>query len=270
MKAKKGGDQSSDINVYGVVVDANHPYKANHKYICSFKIVDPSLNIRHTSKEGSKGLNKNFATAIFYANSIDQLPHVPRVGDIVRIHRAQYKEHQDTKQFNVNLFFRSSYLLFHLDPQAAIAAAKSEEAKQSTTAKGKFVKDEEGVLRDSPKKGSVSLAKAKRQLKKRTKMVPNKYLPYSRSSENYTLTQNDIANLEKLRIWAKHFLSQVGEVVPKWHTSLDKVTPGAKNLDLLCLVHSIETDNNDPRDQSLLVKDPTCRPWRISYVSGRF
>ena len=125
-------------------------------------------------------------------------------------------------------------------------------------------------MRDSPKKGSTSLAKAKRQLKKRSKMVPNKYLPYSRSSENYTLTQNDIGNLEKLRIWAKHFLSQVGEVVPDWHTSLDKVKAGAKNLDLLCLVHSIETDPNNPRDQSLLVKDPTCRPWRISYVSDRF
>lgn len=71
MKAKKN-DQSTDVNIYGVVVDANHPYKANHKYICSFKIVDPSLNIRHTSKGGaSKGLNKNFATAVFYANSLD-------------------------------------------------------------------------------------------------------------------------------------------------------------------------------------------------------
>ena len=87
---------------------------------------------------------------------------MPRVGDIVRIHRAQYKEHDDTKQFNVNLFYRSSYLLFHLDPVAAAAAAKIEESKSSSTTKGKFVKDEEGVLRDSPKKGSTSLAKAKR------------------------------------------------------------------------------------------------------------
>ncbi len=159
----KKNEQNSDLNIYGVVVDANHPYRANHKYICSFKIVDPSLNIRHTKGAAKGGENKNYAQAIFYANSPEQLPHVPRVGDIVRIHRAQLKQYNKTKQFNVNLFFRSSYLLFHLDPQAAAAAAKSEEAKTGTGARGKFVKDEEGVLRDSPKKGSISLAKAKRQ-----------------------------------------------------------------------------------------------------------
>ena len=243
-KVKKG-DDSSDWNIYGVVVDANHPYKANHKYICSFKIVDPSLNIRHSKAASAAKENKNYAQVIFYANSPDQLPHVPRVGDIVRVHRAQLKEYNKTKQFNVNLFFRSSYLLFHLDTQAATAAGKSEESKGSKG--GKFVKDEDGVLRDSPKKGST-LAKAKRQVKKRSKMMPNKYLPYSRSSENYTLTQNDIANLEKLRIWAKHFLSQTGEAVPKWHTNLDKIRPGAKDVDLLCMIQGVETDPNNPRD----------------------
>ena len=32
-------------NVYGVVIDATFPYKVNSKlYVCSLKIVDPSLN----------------------------------------------------------------------------------------------------------------------------------------------------------------------------------------------------------------------------------
>ena len=82
-------------------------------------------------------------------------------------------------------------------------------------------------------------------MKNRSKLVPGKYLPYSRNSENYTLTQNDIAQIEKLRVWAKHFLGQVGEVIPKWHTSLDKVKTGAKDIDLLCLVHGIETNKDD-------------------------
>lgn len=127
------------------MVDANHPYKASQKYICSFKIVDPSLNIRHTPKPSSKPATKgsssanasnsmNYSQVIFYANSPEQLPHVPRVGDIVRIHRAKLREFNKVKQFNVNLFFRSSYLLFHLDPQAAMAASK-EEAKSSSGSK---------------------------------------------------------------------------------------------------------------------------------------
>ena len=90
------------------------------------------------------------------------------------------------------------------------------------------------------------MAKTKRTIKQRAKVVPGKYLPYSRNSENYTLTQSDIANLEKLRIWAKHFLGQVGEVIPKWHTNLEKVRGGAKDLDLLCLVQGIETNHDNP------------------------
>ena len=35
----------SEANVYGVIIDATFPYKVNKdKFICSLKVVDPSLN----------------------------------------------------------------------------------------------------------------------------------------------------------------------------------------------------------------------------------
>jgi hypothetical protein len=41
---------------------------------------------------------------------------VKRIGDIVRIHRANVKIYKEVKQFNVNVFYNSSWCLFNSDP----------------------------------------------------------------------------------------------------------------------------------------------------------
>lgn len=48
---------STDLvsNVYGVIIDATFPYKVNQQlYVCSLKIIDPSLHTAMLSKAGEK------------------------------------------------------------------------------------------------------------------------------------------------------------------------------------------------------------------------
>ena len=76
---------STDLhNVYGVIIDATFPHKVNsEKYICSLKIVDPSLH-----QKGNKAGDNDFATVTIFANRFEDLPIAHRVGDIIRLHRA--------------------------------------------------------------------------------------------------------------------------------------------------------------------------------------
>ena len=53
---------------------------------------------------------------VIYAKRIEDLPIVKRIGDIVRIHRANVKLYKDIKQFNVNVFYNSSWCIFNSDP----------------------------------------------------------------------------------------------------------------------------------------------------------
>jgi hypothetical protein len=88
-------NMKSDANVYGVIIDATFPYKVNKgRFICSLKVVDPSLN-------GSK--NEDYATVVIYANRFEDLPIVHRVGDIIRVHRAALRLYDEKRQFNVNV-----------------------------------------------------------------------------------------------------------------------------------------------------------------------
>lgn len=49
---------------------------------------------------------------IIYAKRFEDLPLVQRLGDIIRIHRANIRLYKDIKQFNVNVFYNSSWCLF--------------------------------------------------------------------------------------------------------------------------------------------------------------
>ena len=71
---------------YAVVIDATFPYKTQgDKFICSLKIVDPSLHVKNQKGTGDGG---DYATLVLYAKRFEDLPIVQRVGDIIRVHRA--------------------------------------------------------------------------------------------------------------------------------------------------------------------------------------
>jgi hypothetical protein len=59
---------SAPVNVYGVVLDATFPHKSfkSDKYICTFKIGDPSNKI-------TQGVS-DFISVVFFAKSFEDLP----------------------------------------------------------------------------------------------------------------------------------------------------------------------------------------------------
>ena len=52
------------------------------------------------------------ATVVIYAKRFDDCPLVAQIGDVIRVHRANFREYNGKKQFNVNVQFNSSWALF--------------------------------------------------------------------------------------------------------------------------------------------------------------
>jgi len=95
---------SDSCNFYGVIIDATFPYKRDKFFICSLKVIDPTLN--------PKTSNQNYATVVIYAYRFEDLPIVHRIGDIIRIHRAKLRIHNNKRQFNVNMYYVGSWVLY--------------------------------------------------------------------------------------------------------------------------------------------------------------
>lgn len=95
------------------MIDATFPYKTNQeRYICSLKIVDPSLYLK--SQKGA-GDDSNYATLVLYAKRFEDLPIITRLGDVIRVHRATLRLYNGQRQFNANIFYNSSWALFSAD-----------------------------------------------------------------------------------------------------------------------------------------------------------
>lgn len=128
---------SSDTHhVYGVIVDATFPYKTNNeKFICSLKIVDPSLN------------GKEFATVVIYAKRFENLPIVHRLGDVIRLHRASLRMYKGHRQFNVTTHWHGSWALFSTDAKNALGQPAGTDAPVSFSGqRSTFEKHEQAIL----------------------------------------------------------------------------------------------------------------------------
>lgn len=105
------------------MIDATFPYKTNQdRYICSLKIVDPSLYVK--TQKGT-GDSSDFATLILYAKRFEDLPIITRLGDVIRVHRATLRLYNGQRQYNANIFYNSSWALFSADGADNTAAAFS-------------------------------------------------------------------------------------------------------------------------------------------------
>ena len=99
---KKGGEQKTygqlsqasltttdPFNFYAVIVDATFPYKVSQdRYICSLRVIDPSVNSKTKDKS---------AQVVVYAKKFEDLPIVHRIGDVIRVNRANYRMYNNTK-----------------------------------------------------------------------------------------------------------------------------------------------------------------------------
>lgn len=111
--------QAEPHHAYGVIIDATFPYKVNKKlYVCSLKIVDPSLNT------GAKG--SDYASVVMYADRFEDLPIVLRMGDIIRLHRATLRMYNNRRQFNVSMHWNGSWALFSTDRTPVVGAASGD------------------------------------------------------------------------------------------------------------------------------------------------
>lgn len=108
---------ADEQHVYGVIIDATFPYKTNvNKYVCSLKIVDPSLNTG-----GSKG--GDYASVVMYAKRFEDLPIVLRIGDVIRLHRASLRIYNNRRQFNLTMSWTSSWALFSTEKSPVVGAS---------------------------------------------------------------------------------------------------------------------------------------------------
>jgi len=107
--AKVSLTASDTHNVYGIIIDATFPHKVSaDKYVCSLKIVDPSLH----SKGGKAPTENDYATVVIYAKRFEDLPIANKVGDIIRLHRATLRLYKNQRQFNVSTHWNGSWAVF--------------------------------------------------------------------------------------------------------------------------------------------------------------
>jgi hypothetical protein len=123
--------QAEAQHFYGVVIDATFPYKTNSdRYICSLKVVDPSLYLK--SQKGT-GDASDYATLVLYAKRFEDLPIIHRIGDIIRVHRATLRLYNGQRQFNANVFYNSSWALFSTDKKSALQEIGGQEPASDLT-----------------------------------------------------------------------------------------------------------------------------------------
>jgi hypothetical protein len=116
---------AEEQHVYGVIIDSSFPYKTNSsKYVCSLKIVDPTLNT-----SGSKG--GDYASVVMYAKRFEDLPIVLRAGDIIRLHRASLRIYNNRRQFNLSMNWTSSWALFSTDKAPVVGGSAGDFAPVS-------------------------------------------------------------------------------------------------------------------------------------------
>lgn len=93
-------------NIYGVVIDASFPHKVSEdRYVCSLKIIDPSLNSKSSQ-------TSEYAQVVIYAKRFEDLPIVNKVGEIIRLHRATLRMYRNMRQFNVSTQWNGSWAQF--------------------------------------------------------------------------------------------------------------------------------------------------------------
>jgi hypothetical protein len=137
---------SEPCHFYGVIIDATFPYKVNNeRFICSLKVVDPTLHQKGT-----------YATVVIYATKFEDLPIVHRLGDIIRVHRASMRIYQNKRQFNVNMFYQSSYALFSTDKTSPLGHATSNDAPYAFSGKRSTLERQDVAILNTLRKWSVN------------------------------------------------------------------------------------------------------------------
>lgn len=159
-------DKNTDpVHFYGTIVDASFPYKTDKRSVVTCRVIDHSL-----ARKGGAVQEKDWVTVVFYAKNFEDLPIIQRIGDVIRVHRAEFHFHNDRKQLNVNLFYRGSWCLFV------------------------------GNERDAPLEPKVVNENKEANFFTHT--------PYNFSGKSFTWGDEDVSILKNLRKWTKEQFSK--------------------------------------------------------------
>lgn len=131
--------------------------------------------------------NNGCVSVTFFAHQQESLPTFMRVGDIIRIHRANIGTYKNYKTFSVNLAFGSSWVIFSgfedsLPPKCS-TDKKSEESKISPI-KDFYNTSNKTVTSEADESGIV-----------------RKVTPYKSSSKDYSLSHVDADIVTRYRTW---------------------------------------------------------------------
>ena len=81
-------EETDNYNFYGIIYDSTFPSvdEISKQYTCNVKIIDPDVNcLTHPST-----LADDIVTLIIKSNTMEHLPFIHNIGDIIRIHRGHY------------------------------------------------------------------------------------------------------------------------------------------------------------------------------------
>lgn len=206
------------VNFYAVIVDASMPMKtATQKFVTTLKLIDPTVH----SIGNEVNVGFEHATAIIYAKRIEDCPLINCIGDVIRVHRANYKQWKGKPQFNVNVQFNSSWCLFN-------------------TASGQLSADGDVDMQDAENNTSSS------------------YQPYKFSGKSYSQDISvEKSILDNLRRWAVNYFAENTVVHKSNYTPLKDVAKFSpddqREIDLLVKV--LKSHERDEQTLELRVKD---------------
>lgn len=214
-----------DVHFYATIVDSSFPYTTDKRTVVTAKVVDHSLAKKGTVSE------KDWVTVVFYAKNFEDLPIIQRVGDILRVHRAQFQHYNDRKQLNVNLFYKGSWCLFN------------------------------GHEKDEPLEPKVVNEEKDPKFFSHT--------PYNFSGKSFTWGAEDDNLLKNLRKWTNETFSKNDiHDVKTAQSEIDTAIKKKSDVDLLARVTGVKS--HDAHSNNVTLVDGNGNTWNANLFKKKF
>ncbi len=113
-----------------------------NKYQCTIKLIDETV---HESKKNS------FVPVTIFAKTVEEIPRVPKVGSVIRLHRAQTKKFKGKTQLNCDVNIKGAWVIF--DP------VESQNPIDTSGKNFTFVERDRALLKESRKFAKEYFAK---------------------------------------------------------------------------------------------------------------
>ncbi|CDW85854.1 alpha telomere binding protein [Stylonychia lemnae] len=195
--------KTETLNLYGVIIDASSSYQSKGYQICQIKVIDQSLNLKSSRIYNNKAMDHQ--VIVFFANHQKDQPQVFRLGDIIRVHRANSTEYNNSLQVIGNLYGRSSWVIFQGQPEYT----HSYKHKKSNKDDDVDMLMPNGFIRifDNPE-DEYYYERSKQQLQLDDELDENdlKYYPIACSSSSYSFNDSEKEIIDNLRRWSYDYL----------------------------------------------------------------